>query len=464
MGTTRGAITIVQLEARLAEMERELAVLRAESVMPSQDRVSSYAEQPPVRANRRALLRSAVSIAAATVGAGALLEEQRGTALATGAEGPTIFTSTTTTPAVQANNTGSGIGMVAVTGSGIGIVAITSSGIAAAIRAANTGVGPGIQVSSVGHGITASSSGGTSNALLGTSSTYTAIAGKTTSSSLTTAGVFGSGSVGVAGGTIGATTAPIQPVGVFGTGSNGSNLGNIGVQGQSDTNTGVYGISNSGWGVVGVNTGTTDRNGGVNGGSTDGLGVWGYSSSERGVLGQSTSNYGVAGYSVQNAGIVGQTQSTSAYGVWGIANGGYGVFCSGDFAATGTKSAVVPFPDGTHRQLYCLESPECWFEDFGTATLVHGTAVIPIDPDFAAAVNNDDYHVFLTAEGDSRGLYVSAKNPTAFMVREQQGGVSTARFSYRLVARRRDVEAPRLKKVTLEVGSALPSTLPQPKQ
>jgi hypothetical protein len=32
---------------------------------------------------------------------------------------------------------------------------------------------------------------------------------------------------------------------------------------------------------------------------------------------------------------------------------------------TGTKSALVPAQDGNgHLTLYCLQSPECWFEDF----------------------------------------------------------------------------------------------------
>jgi RNA polymerase sigma factor (sigma-70 family) len=30
-----------------------------------------------------------------------------------------------------------------------------------------------------------------------------------------------------------------------------------------------------------------------------------------------------------------------------------------------SKAAVVPHPDGGHRQVYCQESPEPWFEDFG---------------------------------------------------------------------------------------------------
>ena len=60
----------------------------------------------------------------------------------------------------------------------------------------------------------------------------------------------------------------------------------------------------------------------------------------------------------------------------------------------GAKSAAVPHPDGTHRRLYCVESPESWFEDFGKGQLDCGEADVAIDPTFAAVVDLDDYHVF----------------------------------------------------------------------
>jgi hypothetical protein len=114
----------------------------------------------------------------------------------------------------------------------------------------------------------------------------------------------------------------------------------------------------------------------------------------------------------------------------------------------GTKSAAVPHPDGSYRLLYCMESPESWFEDFGTGELRDGKAEVQLDPDFAAVVHSDAYHVFLTPEGDSRGLYVTNKRPTGFEVREQQGGASSLTFSYRVVAKRKDIAGPRLETVT----------------
>jgi hypothetical protein len=48
-----------------------------------------------------------------------------------------------------------------------------------------------------------------------------------------------------------------------------------------------------------------------------------------------------------------------------------------------------------------------------------------LEPTFIQTVNTAmDYHVFLTPNGDSRGLYVVAKTATFFEVREQGGGTS----------------------------------------
>lgn len=66
----------------------------------------------------------------------------------------------------------------------------------------------------------------------------------------------------------------------------------------------------------------------------------------------------------------------------------------GDFSVTGNKSAVVQFADGSHRRLYCIESPESWFEDFGTSVLADGRGQVDLDPDFAAAGDTGDYLCF----------------------------------------------------------------------
>jgi hypothetical protein len=90
--------------------------------------------------------------------------------------------------------------------------------------------------------------------------------------------------------------------------------------------------------------------------------------------------------------------------------GPVGVF--GDFFVIGTnhaKSAVVPFPDGSHRALYCLECPESWFEDFGTAKLNRGYARVSIEREFAQVADTAHYYVFLTEYGESKGLFIAGQ-------------------------------------------------------
>ena len=91
-------------------------------------------------------------------------------------------------------------------------------------------------------------------------------------------------------------------------------------------------------------------------------------------------------------------------GTRGLAGDFYGnIYVHGDLTVEGSKAAVVPHPDGSRRQLYCLESPEMWFEDFGKADLVGGAADVVLNPDFAALVESEGYYVFLTEYGDSEG-------------------------------------------------------------
>jgi hypothetical protein len=91
-----------------------------------------------------------------------------------------------------------------------------------------------------------------------------------------------------------------------------------------------------------------------------------------------------------------------------------------------------------------LKSPESWFEDFGHGTLAKGRSQVKIDPSFAALVHTDAYHVFLTPEGECNALYVSGKTSAGFEVVESAGGRSNVGFSYRVVAKRKDIAAERL--------------------
>lgn len=62
-----------------------------------------------------------------------------------------------------------------------------------------------------------------------------------------------------------------------------------------------------------------------------------------------------------------------------------------------------------------------------------GVAWEPLDASFAQAVNAVvNYHVFLTAGGDSNGLFVAQKTSAGFEVREHGGGTSNLSMPERL--------------------------------
>lgn len=143
--------------------------------------------------------------------------------------------------------------------------------------------------------------------------------------------------------------------------------------------------------------------------------------------------------------------------------GNLAVFGNLTVVPPGVKSMAMPHPDGSYRRLYTLESPENWFEDFGSGRIAEGRAHVELDSDYAAVVQLDDYHVFLTPEGDSNGLYVASKGPTGFEVREQQGGTNSLPFSYRVVARRKEIDGERLERFErVEVSPPIAAETPPP--
>jgi hypothetical protein len=259
------------------------------------------------------------------------------------------------------------------------------------------------------------------------------------------------------------------------TGVQGLSRSNIGVLGKSESGRGVLGQSNSSPGVQGESQTSYGVSGicfgasvGVFGGAVNGAGVWGQSNNYVGVVGNSLGNAtGVFGVS-QGGGTGVLGDSVGGIGVYAIARvpflpalyaqsvAGSGqvagrfdgsVVVYGNHTVTGVKSAVVPHSDGSLRTMYCQESPEAWFEDFGRGQLTNGVARIRIDPDFAALVHQQEYHVFTQPEATCNGLFVVHKTPGGFEVHELNGGKSSLPFAYRIVARRKDVSAPRLARV-----------------
>jgi hypothetical protein len=117
----------------------------------------------------------------------------------------------------------------------------------------------------------------------------------------------------------------------------------------------------------------------------------------------------------------------------------------GDTTAIGTKSAAVPMEDGSMVKVFSVESPEVWFEDYGSGQLNSGLVTVSLDERFAQTVNlSKGYQVFLTPKGDCKGLYIANETSTGFEVRELGGGESSVEFDFHVIAHRKGYENLRL--------------------
>lgn len=358
-----------------------------------------------------------------------------------------------------------GIGVLGQDPSGVGVQgkSVSGPGVAGESQSApgvsgRSPVQPGVRgesISSQGvYGKSASSAG-----VAGISGTFDGVFGRSTSG-------------------IGVHGLSANSIGVYGSGAD-----EPGVRGDSNTDYGVFGASASGNGVHGWSTGS----------GAGAAGTSGYCAAGRGLHGRSVSGFGLYAESATGIAVLGiqnSSQLSAGHAVVGFSQTGYGVAAAsagqpslyavamGNLAALfkgdvevrggfkvigGPKSAVVPHRDGTHRQLYCVESPESWFEDFGEALVERGTCSVALDPDFAALVRSDGYQVFLTPYA-AAALYVSKRSAKGFEIGampDANGAVPpSVACGYRIVARRRDIDAPRLAKVKVADMPAL--ELPDP--
>ena len=261
---------------------------------------------------------------------------------------------------------------------------------------------------------------------------------------------------------IGSNTALDVPMGsgVLGVRSGASFAGVLGV---NNTGTGVLGVSDSGIAVRGEIPSTSNDNT---------IAIYGLNNSTYGNSG--AGGFGVYGLSARGHGLVGATAAAGGAAVVGATNGVAGAYAaafygpvvvSGDFIVLGAKSAAVSDRDGTLRRLYCVESPESWFEDFGRGELVEGRAEVTIEPGFASVAAMDDYHVFLTGYDNDNVLHVTGRTARGFTV-EANAALAALQgrdrcdlggtFSWRVVARRKDIAGERLARVTVPHEPALP--------
>ena len=108
---------------------------------------------------------------------------------------------------------------------------------------------------------------------------------------------------------------------------------------------------------------------------------------------------------------------------------------AGDFYYSGSLVQFSTSRNGIRVGGYVPQSASKTIEDVGTGRIVNGQGTVVLDRTFASTIDlQSAYHVFITPNGDTRGLYVAAKTAGSFTVRETQGGRGSLSFDYRIVA------------------------------
>jgi hypothetical protein len=246
----------------------------------------------------------------------------------------------------------------------------------------------------------------------------------------------GTGVFGFAGSVVSSEPQP-GGAGVYGVGPL------VGVQGKSNASAiGVRGI-----GAIGVFGGATDADPvGVQGNTRNGIGTVGVTVANGwGLYGESQSGVALVANSSLGTALVANASTPGTFA--GLFGGD--VMVQGNFtvAAGFAKSVAVQGRDGELHRMYCMESPEAYFEDFGHGKLdSNGTATVQLDPEFVNIVESKAYDVFLTEYAAGQNLYISNRDVDKFEVKSNTPG-AVGEFGYRVVARRKDLKAGRLEKI-----------------
>ena len=98
------------------------------------------------------------------------------------------------------------------------------------------------------------------------------------------------------------------------------------------------------------------------------------------------------------------------------------------------------------RLLYCVESPENYFEDFGTAVIKNGSAEVTLDDLFLETITiNNKYplKVFITPGGPMGNSWWVEKKENGFILHAPDANDGTP-FDWRIAAKRKGYENLRL--------------------
>jgi hypothetical protein len=271
-----------------------------------------------------------------------------------------------------------------------------------------------------------------------------------------------------------ATSTSTGRAGVYGEDlSTNKNVHNSGVAGISK-----YGVGVSGQGQFGGSFSGSGNGNGVSGTAPgDGAGVEGTAtgSGGTGVFGTGAigvyafSNNGTALFAVSNGtdgtieanGAGGTVLTMTSMGGGDILQGSYlgdhnqggtavridnrgNEYLNGSLTQNGSTYARTHTTTGEDLTSYGARTSSPTLEDFGKGSLRQGSAHIALEPAYSSIIDPRSYMVFITPEGDSKGLYTTAITRSGFDVRENGEGRSTLEFSYRIVGRPLDTRAQRL--------------------
>ncbi len=109
-------------------------------------------------------------------------------------------------------------------------------------------------------------------------------------------------------------------------------------------------------------------------------------------------------------------------------------------AGSGTVSEIVPTPDHGRIILTCPESPEYWYQDYGSAVLTNGRTHVDLDPILADIIfvnEENPLRVFCTPVDmpTFNGVTITNRTERGFDILELNGGTHSGTLEYQLVVK-----------------------------
>jgi hypothetical protein len=139
--------------------------------------------------------------------------------------------------------------------------------------------------------------------------------------------------------------------------------------------------------------------------------------------------------------IIAQKSGTNVMSLDGSGN----MILAGTLTQNGVPLVNHRQPNGWGIGTYAAQQSTRTVEDLGEAQLQGGQAYVRLDPAFASVTDTRrTYLVFITPQGNCRGLFVTQKTQAGFAVQEMGQGQSSIAFDYRIVAPSRDSSGVRL--------------------